>query len=70
MRTLLAQMYCEDGEEYKRTIKAQLRAVTENAAAKDPLSGAGEWIMLLVRRPNMDPAAKGPRKVHRTAACT
>lgn len=56
---------CEDGEEYKRVLKGQLRAFTEGAAAKDPLSGAAEWLMLLVRPANSDPLARGPRKVSR-----
>lgn len=50
-------------EDYKRSLKQQLRALTEGAAAKDPLTGAGEWVMLLVRRPATDPAARAPRKV-------
>lgn len=57
------QLACEDGEEYKRSWKAQLRAFTESAAAKEPLSGAAEWLMLLVRPPNSDPLARAPRKV-------
>ena len=56
-------MACEDGEEYRRALKAQLRAFTEGAAAKDPLSGGAEWLMLLVRPPNSDALARGPRKV-------
>jgi len=55
---------CEDGEEYKRVLKGQLRAFTEGAAAKDPLSGAAEWVMLLVRPANSDPLARAPRKVN------
>ena len=57
------QVACEDGEEYRRALKAQLRAFTEGAAAKDPLSGGAEWLMLLVRPPNSDALARGPRKV-------
>lgn len=59
-------MACEDGEEYRRALKAQLRAFTEGAAAKDPLSGGAEWLMLLVRPPNSDALARGPRKVGST----
>ena len=57
------QVACEDGEDYKRVLKTQLRAFTEGAAAKDPLSGGAEWLMLLVRPANSDALARGPRKV-------
>jgi len=54
---------CEDGEDYKRQLKGQLKATLETPLARDVLSGAGEFVVLLVRPPGSDATAKAPRKV-------
>lgn len=56
-------MQCEDGEDYKRQLKGQLKATLETPLARDVLSGAGEFVVLLVRPPGSDATAKAPRKV-------
>ena len=57
------QVQCEDGEEYKRTLKVQLKALLDGPGLRDSLNGLSEFVVLLVRPPGSDAAAKAPRKV-------
>lgn len=57
------QVQCEDGEEYKRTLKLQLKALLDGPGLRDSLNGLSEFVVLLVRAPGSDAAAKAPRKV-------
>lgn len=63
------QLSCEDVDEYRRNLKVQLRSLTESPSAKDALTGAGEWVMLLVRRTGADAAARAPKKVQPHSSC-
>ncbi len=63
-------MQCEDGEDYKRNLKGQLKATLESPLARDALSGLGEFVVLMVRPPGSDATAKAPRKAGSQASMT
>ena len=55
------QVSCDDPDEYKRTLRGQLRALLERE--KDPL-GPAEWVVCHVKQATpSDGLLKGPRKV-------
>ena len=57
----LLQVSCDDPDEYKRTLRGQLRALLERE--KDPL-GPAEWVVCHVKQATpSDGLLKGPRKV-------
>lgn len=56
----LTQVSGEDADDYKRTLRAQLKALIERE--KDPL-GPTEWVVCYIKPAASDPLSKGPRKV-------
>ena len=59
----LPQVSCDDPDEYKRSLRGQLRALLERE--KDPL-GPAEWVVCHVKQATpSDGLLKGPRKVWR-----
>ena len=58
---VMLQVSCDDPDEYKRTLRGQLRALLERE--KDPL-GPAEWVVCHVKQATpSDGLLKGPRKV-------
>ncbi len=61
MLPVMLQVSCDDPDEYKRTLRGQLRALLERE--KDPL-GPAEWVVCHVKQATpSDGLLKGPRKV-------
>lgn len=54
------QVSGEDADDYKRTLRAQLKALIERE--KDPL-GPTEWVVCYIKPAASDPLSKGPKKV-------
>ena len=50
----------DDSDEYKRGLRAQLKALIERE--KDPL-GPTEWVVCYIKPATADALSKGPRKV-------
>lgn len=57
---LADQVSGEDADDYKRTLRAQLKALIEKE--KDPL-GPTEWVVCYIKPAASDPLSKGPKKV-------
>ena len=56
----------EDADDYKRSLRAQLKALIERE--KDPL-GPTEWVVCYIKPAASDPLSKGPRKVMIMCLC-
>lgn len=59
------QVSTEDADDYKRTLRGQLKALVERE--KDPL-GQTQWVVCYIKPAASDPLSQGPRKVRHYVA--